>query len=370
MATGSLTDPFIVKDWATFLEYNTVEHEGDYVQFPAKAVCDLSIYYPNGLNEGLVIHPNILGNQAHWTRLCIFGDSSLTALTFMGTVDNLYIDGLYVSNIDTFLHPHAKLTNVRLVTEIENNSYTLNMFGKTNETTTLDFEECQFEIKAHTMRSIYFNGASNLNTIYLKNTDIDVEFDLTNQYHLAFVLMDNIDLTSSRFKGNIEVAGTDGKVILAMWQHYPYENTQSIWDVKTTASQIVFRTTLARDTLYYNSDKMTFTTPPTNWIALTSAQIASQSAMTAAGFPIGGDSPWNFEFGYLDNENWVTLTPLGAFAGNVPMGKVIIPKSLESIGRYSFSTNQLKEVYLPTDCTYYSTSFKSTGIVHGGILIE
>lgn len=368
MATGSLNDPFIVKDWAEFLEYNTAEHEGDYVQFPNKLKWDLSTYYPHGLSGGLVIYPNILGNEAHLMRLCILGTPmETTALTFMGTVENLYIDGLYAYNIATFAHTNAKLTGVRIVAEVENGDYTFDMF---NTTVTLDFEDCEFCLKAHTMRSIYFNGSSGVYTMYLTNTDIDVEFDLTNERQQGFVTISNVDLTSSRFKGNIKVAGTSGRVILAMWQHYPYENTQSIWDVKVAASQVIFRETLERDALYYNSDKMTFTSAPTNWIALTNEQIASESAMVAAGFPIGGDSPWDFTFGYLDNVNWITLTPIGAFAGNVPMNKVVIPQSLESVGRYAFTTNQLGEVNLPDACTYYSTSFKRGVDIHGGTLID
>lgn len=385
MSTGTSSDPIIVESWAEFEEYNTVDNIGTYIQFKNNRQnnqkYDLSKSYPHGLTSGLTVYPNILGNNVHWARLCFLGENaSMTAIKFMGTVDSLYIDGVYAKNIATFLHPSAKLTDVRVTAEIENGAYDLNVFGESNTQTTLDFEECEFDIHAKTKRSIYVNAASSLNTMYLTNTDIHVNFALSNDYHLAFAQFYAIDMTSSRIRGRVKVDGNDGRILLAMWQHYPYNNTQSLWDVKANASTVRFSETQTGDTLYYNTDKTTFETTPTNWIGLTTAQLQSEVALEAAGFPIGGDSPWRLTAqGVLYNDELVEIDLLGAFGGNVIYAvnakesdkSVLPPASLQSVGEYSFAhLSGVNQIVLPSTCTYYATSFAGNTHITGGILIE
>lgn len=59
----------------------------------------------------------------------------------------------------------------------------------------------------------------------------------------------------------------------------------------------------------------------------------------------------------------------GAFCHAVNLSSVIIPESVKTIGRYSFSYTALTAVTLPEDCTYYSTSFPKDCAITGGVII-
>ena len=60
----------------------------------------------------------------------------------------------------------------------------------------------------------------------------------------------------------------------------------------------------------------------------------------------------------------------GAFAECEYLTGILIPSTVESIGRYSFRDTGLRTVTLPANCTYYSTSFPSGCTVTGGQLIS
>lgn len=60
----------------------------------------------------------------------------------------------------------------------------------------------------------------------------------------------------------------------------------------------------------------------------------------------------------------------GAFSGVSTLREVVIPDTVESIGRYSFHGTSLREVELPENCTYYSTSFPPDCEITGGQLID
>lgn len=48
---------------------------------------------------------------------------------------------------------------------------------------------------------------------------------------------------------------------------------------------------------------------------------------------------------------------LGAFAHATHLSSVIIPRSVKSIGEYSFRNTALTSVTIASDCSYYPTSF-------------
>lgn len=64
------------------------------------------------------------------------------------------------------------------------------------------------------------------------------------------------------------------------------------------------------------------------------------------------------------------INDLGAFSGVSTLREVVIPDTVESIGRYSFHGTSLREVELPENCTYYSTSFPPDCEITGGQLID
>lgn len=63
------------------------------------------------------------------------------------------------------------------------------------------------------------------------------------------------------------------------------------------------------------------------------------------------------------------LSTLGAFnASSVEL--IETPRSLRTIGKYSFKDTPLPTITLPTSCTYYVTSFPEGCVVQGGTLID
>lgn len=63
---------------------------------------------------------------------------------------------------------------------------------------------------------------------------------------------------------------------------------------------------------------------------------------------------------YTEGENKLVLDMLpkiGACMGCTSLTDVSIPKSIKSIGRYSFADTALTNVTIARDCTYYPTSF-------------
>lgn len=65
-----------------------------------------------------------------------------------------------------------------------------------------------------------------------------------------------------------------------------------------------------------------------------------------------------------------TKKKFGACANSLDVETVIIPNSVSYIGREAFYYTKISSVILPTNCTYYSTSFPIDCEITGGILIE
>lgn len=366
MASGTLNDPYIVNNWNEFLEYNTFEYEGSYVQFNARKI-DFGRIYPKGHIGGLVIYPNILGGNCHWYHLCLLslgGGGMINALEFKGDVKDLYIDALYVEGGDNLFVPHGNMECVYITCQVFGAQW-LDLFGVPsqyygNDANDLTLTNCEIDIRASHSRQISFNGGNR--TIYLENTLVNL--DLSAYYDISF---GNIIMTASMFQGYIRAAVM---VLIQMSQSYPIENAQSLWNVKTICNTVRYINMPDTNRCHYNVDKTTFTdtTPEFDWIALTNDELEDATALIDAGFPVGGDSPWELIDGELENVNWVVFNKLGAFTQNITLRRVDFPMFLRSIGHYSFSVAQLPEVTLPPPCTYYATSFSTT--VHGGILIE
>ena len=66
----------------------------------------------------------------------------------------------------------------------------------------------------------------------------------------------------------------------------------------------------------------------------------------------------------LDSKN------LGAFGHCNTLKSITIPLSCTSIGKHTFTESGIKNVTLPNNCTYYSTSFPQDCNIIGGQLIE
>lgn len=362
MANGAYNDPYIVSSWAEFLTYNTSEYIGEYVKFNVNI--DFSLIYPNGSSGGLVIYPNIMGNDRHWSRLAIISRTASTiAVEFKGTVENLYIDALYAKVVGGLIMSTDDIVGLHMTAQIDNNGATY-IFGSYSLSDEINLIDSEIDIRVRTNGQIYFHNPSI--TAKLKNTSVNLNW----QCPMNPVNITNVEMDASMFTGNITTGGT---ATIAICQKSPYENTQSLWDVKTSARQVFCQQVYgSSDQCYYNTDKTTFSGDTLDWIGLTTEQLADETELESAGFPIGGDSPWILELGKIENNSWTGYrnNKLGAFNVCVGLYNVQIPISLQSIGRHSFQINTIPSVTLPNDCTYYSTSFRPGMTIEGGILIE
>lgn len=61
---------------------------------------------------------------------------------------------------------------------------------------------------------------------------------------------------------------------------------------------------------------------------------------------------------------------LGAFSGASNLNMLIIPNSVEELGKKTCYETALSEITLPEDCTYYATSFPTDCVVTGGQIKE
>lgn len=61
---------------------------------------------------------------------------------------------------------------------------------------------------------------------------------------------------------------------------------------------------------------------------------------------------------------------LGAFSGASNLNMLIIPNSVEELGKKTCRETALSEITLPEDCTYYATSFPADCVVTGGQIRE
>lgn len=64
------------------------------------------------------------------------------------------------------------------------------------------------------------------------------------------------------------------------------------------------------------------------------------------------------------------VPPLGAGCHALNLRSIIIPNTTNSIGKNSFTFSRIRSVKLPTNCTYYSTSFPENCNVTGGIRLD
>lgn len=81
------------------------------------------------------------------------------------------------------------------------------------------------------------------------------------------------------------------------------------------------------------------------------------------------DELWKFTndgikpFGYADDY-------VGAFTNCSTLNTITIPNTVTSLGKYAFNSSTLSQVTLPTNCTYYDTTFPKGCIITGGKLIN
>lgn len=387
MANGTQQDPYVVKNWEEFSEYNTADMVGSYVQLsrsPYKS-WDLAHSYPSGVNGGLTIYPNILGNGVEIINLCTKGGQF--GVDFKGTVDNLKITTLYVFDAGCAVKFEQGAANVILSCEVgaTNDLWVLNkeVYSDTSYT------NCQFEFKCRNlssaMRSIYLFHGNQSTKITTNNCEIYIDWD--GFYGASFNVP--LLLNASLIHGYINTPEY-GTRFYDVKQVTTGDYPDSLIDLKINAPNIYYGS-YSGDTsakVFYNADEM----PPfasgsaqNAWVGLTNAQIADETALNNAGFHTGDGTPWEYDDTTdppLNQDDWVDVEKLGAFAKNGQLNHLNsstrqaglricnIPANVQSVGRYSFVVNHLNEVYLPANCTYYSTTFGSISNIHGGQLIE
>lgn len=382
MATGTSTDPYVVSSWEEFIEdYNNNSYAGSYVKFTnnRRTEYNLAKSYPSGVSGGLVIYPNILGNGAAWKNLYTYGGQF--GINFIGTVDNLQVEALYVKDSQQIAKFDADISNVIMSAEITTSAelYVMNKGATSNIT----FDNCQMDLKCicreGASRTLYFIGGGESKTVTMNNCEM--RLDWQGFYSIQFITP--TILNACLFNGYVQADG-DMVRFYDFKQGTTVDYPESLIDIDFDADSIYYDS-YTSDTsakVYYNSDK----TPDfadgslTNaWVGLTNAQIASETALNNAGFHTGGDSPWIYVDGNVRQEDWEELEMLGAlsypvnglaFCNSYYNGKeCIVPLSAQSIGRYAFAGNTFKKVILPANCTYYKTSFSGKPVT-GGILIE
>lgn len=89
---------------------------------------------------------------------------------------------------------------------------------------------------------------------------------------------------------------------------------------------------------------------------------------------IGITSPMPYSFYTQSAGNYPSFSVpdiliTGAFCYAAKLSSVVIPSTVKSIGKYSFTYTALTSVVLPDNCTYYATSFPEGCAVTGGVLI-
>ena len=364
MASGTYADPYIVKNWSDFEEYNTASYMGKYVKFGGTntKVINLAIPFPTGVS-GLTIYPNIIGNGVHWQRLYVY--DATRGINFKGSVEKLYIDGVHMRNILSALELEDSATELYVTCQtVSSNDVCMISRSYDGDLTLTD---CQIEFKNQSANARLY-GATNDHTLTLKNCEIYYNWDCSE------ATFENVVLSASQFSGYINA---DSIVFDEVKQSTTDTYPESLIDMSCAADSISY-TGSSSAVCFYNSDKMTFDSTPASWVAVTTATIASETAMNNAGFATGGSSPWNFTFGYLSQDDWAVRDRLGAVDGNTQLFAVndrrankncVIPSSVQSVGRNSFTRNSFRQAELPPACTYYSKSFNIDNI-HGGILIE
>lgn len=376
--SGTQIDPWVVSNWDEFSEYNVVDNIGSYVKFANHTTINFGRVYPQGFttNTGLIIYPNIIGNDAHWRHLVIFGNKfSTKAINFKGTVEGLYIDGLFVNEVLSIIELENDAENLRVTCQFKGGSasdvYMLSKAYLQNFTLT----NCQMEFKGKS-RFVYFLGGRQANHVRLNNCEIYLDWDCNTGQ------LDRIDLNASTIKG-IAKCSTWLSIYDTVKQVTDTTYPDSLIDLKADTPMVIWSSypdqPVPDAAAFYNSDKMTFTVGTTSWTALDSATLADETALNNAGFTTGGDSPWEFDNGDLLQADWIELYYLGGFNHNTMLYGInqevgsdnnVLPLSMSSIGRYSFRDSNVRNITLPTACTYYSTSFRDNMPVTGGTLIE
>lgn len=383
--TGTLQDPYVVRSWEEFLEYNTEDYLGDYVKFAGSRKYNLARSYPSGVNGGLTIYPNILGNGVSLENL--FTRGGQFGIDFKGSIDNLRINAMYVYDLGIdgcgILFEGETITKLTLIMEVLTSANMYAFKHAIGDDTV--FEDCQIEAKcvcrSGANRFIYFMGGGQNNKVALNNCDIYL--DWTGFYSASFNTP--TELNATLFRGYVDSLGYrvgfyDFK------QGTEADYPESLIDIKFNATEAYYESYVGDTSakVYFNADKM----PPFNeysdenqWVGLTTAQITNESALNSAGFRTGGDSPWVFDeaSNYIEQEDWSRMARLGAFNNTTQLAHInseitgvnfaIFPLSTESVGRYSCTVTHLDEAVLPSACTYYNTTFAGKP-VSGGTLIE
>lgn len=382
MATGASTDPYIVSSWEEFIEnYNNASFIGSYVKFKndRRTKYDLAKTYPSGVSGGLVIYPHILGNGATWKNLYTYGGQF--GINFIGKVDDLKVEALYVKDAQQiFKFDGGEITSLVASAEITTSAelYVINKGVNTNTT----FSNCQMDLKCicreGASRTVYFIGGGENATITMNNCE--VKLDWKGFYSVQFITP--TIMNACLFNGYVQADG-DMVRFYDFKQGTTADYPDSLVDIVFDTDSVFYGsyTSDTSATVFYNSSK----TPPfaegsllNAWVGITSEQIASETALNNAGFHTGGDSPWVYVNNYIEQDDWKAISMLGAFNNLVEFAhcnsyyegrKCVLPMSVKSVGRYAFQIQHLAKAALPSDCTYYATSFGNVP-VSGGILIE
>lgn len=87
------------------------------------------------------------------------------------------------------------------------------------------------------------------------------------------------------------------------------------------------------------------------------------------------DTPMPTEWRLNENNKLVMpvhrelVNNLGAFSGASNLNTLIIPNSVEALGKKTCRETALSEIILPENCTYYATSFPANCVVTGGQIV-
>lgn len=157
---------------------------------------------------------------------------------------------------------------------------------------------------------------------------------------------ENVSWVFNLDSGTLTIQGT-GEIPSYSLGQAPWDKITNIRHNITTIVIASGITSIGNYTFAY-CDNLTHITIPDSVVSIGSGAIRDCNKLTSAG-PIGGN--YNYEFG------WTTFIPDYAFAEGKNLEQIILPETIVSVGKESFSAcENLKNLILPENITYIGDS--------------
>jgi hypothetical protein len=283
--TGTQTDPYIVSEYADFIE--AIQTSDVYVKCADNTVWDFNEIAPTGLKDVINVNcSEINGNNAVLINITIDTARDVFDFNVATTIKNLNFLNFYLVR-KTENYPalfwcgssNVDFVNCKISGMLQDNTY---LFGKSTSSRNVKFRESSINLRLNNGGLGYYNGSDPVESEYAGeyiNTIVELSGQHGSTRTNPAMYLDNSTVTGNcAFLNNtLPIAGINSAVDIKLPDTQYVSRAYAGWSNYLSVSKIVVNTDKA---VIYDSDAGYY-------IKANTEQIKNAEYLLSKGFPIG-----------------------------------------------------------------------------------